>query len=142
LVKPLDPEVVKAKVAVFVELFRKARRIKEQEEELRRIERRRSEAELSEREREFEATFHEAAVGIAQLSLEGRIVRCNQRLASILGNACADVATLRVEDVVHPEALDGARRAMRQLLAGEEASHTAERRVVRKDGAVAWCRMT
>jgi signal transduction histidine kinase/DNA-binding response OmpR family regulator len=45
LVKPVDPDVVRAKVSVFVDLHRKAQRVVEQEATLRELERRRIDAE-------------------------------------------------------------------------------------------------
>lgn len=44
LLKPIEPEILKAKVAVFVDLFRSKQRIKQQAEALREIERQESEA--------------------------------------------------------------------------------------------------
>jgi signal transduction histidine kinase/DNA-binding response OmpR family regulator len=46
LIKPIEPDVVRAKVAVFVELHRKNRQIRRQEEQLREAERLRGEAAL------------------------------------------------------------------------------------------------
>jgi PAS domain S-box-containing protein len=47
MTKPLDPEVLRAKVAIFVELYRKDQRIREQAEALRAAERRERELELA-----------------------------------------------------------------------------------------------
>src|SRR5262249_9131714 len=47
LTKPINPEVLRAKVAVFVDLFRKSREIARQAELLRKAERRELERELA-----------------------------------------------------------------------------------------------
>src|SRR5688572_20197189 len=64
LIKPIDPDVVKAKVAVFVDLFRKTCQIERQQEQLRTAERIRAELALRESVEEYDVTFEQAAVGI------------------------------------------------------------------------------
>jgi PAS domain S-box-containing protein len=63
LVKPLVPEVVRAKVAGFVELFQKSEQIKQQAEQLRLLERREFERRLAEekQQRELDRLRVEAA---------------------------------------------------------------------------------
>lgn len=67
LQKPLDPEIVKAKVAVFVDLFRKNQRIKRQEAELREIQRVESERRLLEVRQAGERHYTELAESIPQV---------------------------------------------------------------------------
>jgi serine phosphatase RsbU (regulator of sigma subunit) len=54
LFKPLIPEVLRSKVAVFVELFRKTEEVKQQGEQLRELERREHQARLAAAQRELE----------------------------------------------------------------------------------------
>ena len=75
LIKPLDPEVVRAKVAVFVGLHRRARRIEADGQ--------RSQAALRDREAEYQATFEGAPAGIAQLRPDGRLLRANPRFCEL-----------------------------------------------------------
>src|SRR5260221_11714714 len=105
LIKPIEPDIVRAKVAVFVDLFRKTQQIRRQEEKLREAERQRSEQALKEREDEYEATFEKAAAGIAQVSPEGRWLRVNQRFCEIVGYAKEEMSSLDLPQVVHPEDL-------------------------------------
>jgi CheY-like chemotaxis protein len=73
LVKPLEPEVLRAKVAVFVDLFRKGERVRA----LERRERERAEAALRETERRF-AQFMEHLPGLAWIKdLSGRYLYAN-----------------------------------------------------------------
>jgi PleD family two-component response regulator len=58
LIKPIDPDVVRAKVAVFVDLYRKSRQIRLQEQKLREAERRRCEHALREQRRLTEERHH------------------------------------------------------------------------------------
>src|SRR5262249_4195515 len=54
LFKPLVPDVLRSKVAAFVELFRKTEEVKRQGEQLRELERREHEARLAMAQRQLE----------------------------------------------------------------------------------------
>src|SRR5689334_7091872 len=54
LFKPLIPEILRSKVAAFVELFRKTEEVKRQGEQLRELERRENEAKLDAAKRQLE----------------------------------------------------------------------------------------
>jgi PAS domain S-box-containing protein len=54
IAKPFDPDILKSKVAVFIELFQKSEQVRRQEELLRRAEQQDAERRLIERERELE----------------------------------------------------------------------------------------
>ena len=84
LVKPIDPGIVKAKVAVFIELFRRQQRILRQEEELREAERERGNRALQQSEAFYEATFNNAPVSGLKVRMnahrrEGRRLRRESR---------------------------------------------------------------
>lgn len=86
--KPLDPHAVRAKVAVFVELFRQRRRNELQAKRLQEAEallRMRAEEALRESEAIYQATFEEAPVGIGHASPDGIWTKVNRRLCEILG---------------------------------------------------------
>jgi PAS domain S-box-containing protein len=67
LMKPLDADVLRAKVAIFVDLFRKDRRIREQAEALRLAERRQREFELSSLRAANEQRYRNLAEAIPQI---------------------------------------------------------------------------
>ncbi len=67
LQKPLDSDVVKAKVSVFVELFLKNRQIKKQEALLREAQRREQEYRLSELKHSSEQHYRELADSLHQI---------------------------------------------------------------------------
>ncbi len=142
LVKPLDPAVVRAKVAVFAELFLKAEQIRQKEEERREIDRRRSAALLAESEELFETTFQEAAIGIAHVSPDGRWLRANTRLCELIGEPVADLLRLRLADVVRVEDLPALQDAASRMLSGGEKLRTIEVRFAPRRGADVWVRMT
>ena len=142
LIKPLQPEIVRAKVDVFVELHRRALRIRRQEVQLREAERQRSDEALRQSENQYEATFNQAAVGIAHLSLDGRWLRANRHLCEMLGYGEDELRGLRYEDVVDPEELAADRRALLAIAErpgdGAQAKIQRETRLTSRSGTKLW----
>jgi PAS domain S-box-containing protein len=141
LIKPIDPNVVRAKVEVFVELHRKTRQIRRHQEQLRAAERARSEAALRESEAMYEATFRDAAVGIAHVGADGRWLRVNPRLGEILGHDSGDLLGMAMSDSVHPEE-SGPQQALQSAFS--EPYHTVRReaRFCHRSGAQVWVNLT
>ena len=67
LPKPLEPEIVRAKVAVFVDLYRKTEQIKEQGLRLQEVERREREHQLQELKHKSEKSYRELAENVAHV---------------------------------------------------------------------------
>jgi len=142
LVKPLNPEMVKAKVAVFVDLYRKNRQLRRHEEVLRMAERARSEEVLRETEALYEASFNSAAVGITHLEVDGRWRRVNPQFCKITGYSVEEASHLRVQDVVHPADVAEDLEGLKRLARGEIENLRRQERYVRKDGRVVWVDLT
>ena len=138
MIKPLDPDIVRAKVAVFVELFRKTQQVRAQEERLREAERRRSEHALRRSEALYEATFDEAAVGIGHTAFDGRWLRMNRKLRDVLGYGESYALRVRLQDVTHPDDVPATVAALRQMAAGEFDSFRREQRCLTSGGSVVW----
>jgi PAS domain S-box-containing protein len=98
--------------------------------------RRMAEAALVESERAFRSTFDDAPLGIAQVSVDGRWIRVNRHLESILGWKADELAGHSLFDIFHPDDLaTGLHSAMNE-------SGDREERVRRKDGQFVWVRLT
>ena len=87
----------------------------------------------------LQAIFSQAAFGIAQIDIDGRWMRLNDRFCNLLGYTEAELrGTYR--DITYADdrqaALDGGRR----LLAGEIAEHSMQKRLVCKNGVIVWVR--
>ena len=80
LFKPLIPEVLRSKVAAFVELFRKTEEVKRQGEQLRELERREHEARLAMAQRQLEEERRQQEMRAA------RVIQ--QKLFPTLAPAC------------------------------------------------------
>lgn len=95
----------------------------------------RAERMLTENERRFRATFEQAAVGMAHVALDGRLIRVNERLCELTGYHRSDLEQMNFRDLVHPEDLPRNLEQTDRLLRGEIDKFTLEQRYLRKDGA-------
>ena len=93
-------------------------------------------------EERFRATFEQAAVGVAHLSLAGRWLRVNQRLCDIVGYSREELQEHTFQDITHPDDLDADLENVRRLLAGEVQTYSMEKRYLRKDGSFVWVNLT
>jgi PAS domain S-box-containing protein len=97
---------------------------------------------LRESEVRFRSTFEQAAVGIAHVDIDGRLLRVNQRYAEMLGYERADLLNVSYESLTHPEDRAATAERLERLLAGELESFSIERRYVRQDGGSVWGNLT
>src|SRR6185437_10399962 len=96
-------------------------------------------ADVQAHQEEFQATFAQAAVGIAHVSLnDGRILRANQKFGEILGSAPEEVQRHTFQELTYPQDLDTNLTLLEQLLAGAISTYTLEKRYIRKDGSLVW----
>src|SRR5580704_18973329 len=89
----------------------------------------------------LQAIFDHAALGIAQISLDGSWLRVNNRYCEMLGYSESELLTSKVWDVTRPLDYDEVSRGRRQLLEGAISSHTMDKRFIRKDGTIFWGRL-
>jgi PAS domain S-box-containing protein len=88
------------------------------------------------------ATFEQAAIGIAHLTLNEDWISVNQRFCEITGYSREEILQLRVQDLSHPEEVPASLDFVRRIRAGELPEYKMEKRYVRKDGAVIWVNLT
>jgi len=101
-------------------------------------ERKRAEGALLQSETRFHAIFDLAAVGIAQLSLNGRWMLENQKLSDILGYSFEELGNMTLQQICHPEDIEPYLAHLRRLHAGEVPSCGMEKRYICKDGSILW----
>jgi PAS domain S-box-containing protein len=85
----------------------------------------------------FETVFESAGLGISIIE-DGRLKRTNPAFQKLVGYTARELATMRVEDVVHPDDFD-ARVDPPTISGGGHA--TFERRLIRSDGKVLHARV-
>jgi PAS domain S-box-containing protein len=97
---------------------------------------------LSRSERRFQATFEQAAVGIALVAPSGRWLRVNRKLCDIVGYGPEELQRMSFQDITHPEDLVADLALVKQLLDGEKEHFTMEKRYIHKDGRLIWVNLT
>jgi PAS domain S-box-containing protein len=88
--KPYQPEILRYKVNVFVELFRKTQAITRQARELARL------------SRQNELILNAAAEGVFGVNLAGIATFVNPSAARMIGRAAGDVIGHKVHPLLHP----------------------------------------
>jgi hypothetical protein len=88
--KPINADVLRAKVAVFVELFRKTHRIRQQALELARL------------SRQNELILNAAAEGVFGVNLAGVATFVNPAAARMIGRRMTEIVGHDIHSVLHP----------------------------------------
>ena len=90
-------------------------------------------AALQTSEARFRALFEEAALGIALVDMEGRLVDNNPALQAMLGYGGAELLGMDFIEFTHPDDTETILDLHRELLAGKRDQYTVEGHLVRKD---------
>jgi hypothetical protein len=125
--KPFHPDVLRAKVSVFVELFRKREALKRQAQELARL------------SRQNELILKAAAEGIFGVDLKGRSTFVNPAAAMMIGRHPVDITGRDVHALLHPSVpgvttCDVRNCSFYAALHGEHVRDEVEETFFREDG--------
>ena len=101
-----------------------------------------SEIALAESAQRFRDTFEQAAVGMAQASLDGKLLLVNQKLCEILGYSRQELIEKKFQEITFPEDLGSELELLSQLLAGEIENYHVEKRYIGQDGELVWGNLT
>jgi len=93
---------------------------------------------LRKREEEFRSLFELSAVGMTQVSSEGRYLRVNRKLCQMLGYSEQELLQLTLHQVTHPDDREASAAKLRSSFYGEPEEYYIEKRYIRKDGAIIW----
>src|SRR5687768_10782252 len=88
------------------------------------------------------ATFEQAAIGIAHLTLAEEWISLNQRYCEITGYSREEILRLKIEDLTHPDDVPTSQELLGRLRSGELPEYRMEKRYIRKDGSVVWVHVT
>lgn len=91
-----------------------------------------------EAEDRFRAAFEDAAIGMSIVSLDGRWLRVNPALCTLVGRAEEELIGAPVGAVAHPDDRTTTDEAIAALLLGEQTTSIAEQRYLRPDGTIVW----
>jgi len=95
-----------------------------------------------EAEERFRATFEQAAVGIAHVGMDEKIIRVNRRYCDIVGYSEQELIGHVPRFLNHPDDNGISQDARKRLITDTVAHYTQEKRYVRKNGGVVWVRRT
>jgi PAS domain S-box-containing protein len=126
--KPLNAEVLRAKVSVFVELFRKREAIKAQAHELTRL------------IKQNELILKAAAEGVFGVDMKGDATFVNPAAARMIGRDAGEVVGSDIHALLHPvfpqvATCDVRRCTLYGSLHGEQVSDEIETTFFREDGS-------
>ncbi|MDQ2655114.1 MAG: PAS domain S-box protein, partial [Chloroflexota bacterium] len=102
--------------------------------------RRREEAAITASERRFRAAFDDAPNGMALLNLDGDFLQANRAACELLGRSEAELLTMNVEELLHPDDTGMDDAAAEYALAGGGSDPGHVMRLQRPDGSVRWIR--
>ena len=129
----------------FFQTYRKYAQNEQEAGSLERVmvaERQQNAAALRASEARFEATFNQAAVGIAHVAPDGSWLRVNQKMCDILGYTPDELLARTFQEVTHPDDINTDLEYMRQLLENEHEQYTMEKRYICKNGSYIWSNLT
>ncbi|MBC7453095.1 MAG: PAS domain S-box protein [Massilia sp.] len=93
-------------------------------------------------EAKFQATFEQAAVGIAHVGLDGTLMKVNRKFYEIVGREAGELEQLTFQQITHPADLDLDLRLFNEMLAGARLSYAIEKRYIHKNGQHVWVNLT
>jgi PAS domain S-box-containing protein len=94
---------------------------------------------LRDSEARFRATFEDARIGMAIVSLEGRWLRVNRALGEMLGYSTDELLARDFQSITHPDDLPKEMDVVQQFLSADPPPEFRyDKRYLHKDGHVVW----
>lgn len=115
IVKPVDPDVLRSKVAMLLALAEKT-------------------AELRESEARFRIAFEGAPIGIGLSEVDGGWIEVNGALCEMMGLSHEEMLMRPPVEIAHPDDRPREQKAVTRLVEERQGSHQAEVRFTRGDG--------
>lgn len=97
---------------------------------------------LRESEQRYSALFEQAAVGICQLSLEGRYITANRRYCEIVGYSLRELRGCSIFEMTEIADLAEDLLQTAKLIKGAAQTYALEKRLLHKDGSPRWINRT
>lgn len=90
----------------------------------------------------FESAFQYSGIGMALVSPEGKWLRVNGSLLSILGYSESELLAKTFQDITHPDDLELDLKQVTQMLQKEIETYQMKKRYLHKDGHIVWVNLT
>jgi len=89
-------------------------------------------------DRRFHAIFENAAVGVAEVSADGRWLRVNDALARLTGYPISELLNKTIQEITHPQDRDADAAHIEVIRTGAANSFRLDKRFLREDGSIIW----
>lgn len=97
---------------------------------------------IQQSEQSLRDIFDHAPIGMALMTLEGRLFEVNESLCHLLGQTRDPLRQMAFEDIAHPEERSGCLAWFEQLIDGTTSALRAEKRLIHRDGGAVWVLLT
>lgn len=104
--------------------------------------RKRAEEALRASEQRFRAIFNQAAVGIAQIGIDGQWLVVNQKFCEIVGYTREELLQQTFQDITHPDDFSVSLEYVKRMIAGEIGTCSLETRYICKAAFPVWINLT
>ncbi|MBD2493815.1 PAS domain S-box protein [Nostoc sp. FACHB-280] len=98
--------------------------------------------ELQKNEAELRAIFNQAAVGIKLETLDGQLLKVNQKLCEVLGYSQAELMNKTFRDLTYADDILHHQQNLQKLISGEIETFSIEKRCLHKNGHPIWINLT
>ena len=98
--------------------------------------------ELQITEQHFKGAFEYSTIGMAILSPQGKWLKVNKKLCSMVGYTETELLNISFHDITHPEDLESDLYLLAQLINKEIDSYHLEKRYFHKNGTIIWVLLT
>ena len=102
----------------------------------------RAEEAVRERDQRLAATYERAGIGIAEVDAEGKLLRANGHLASLLGHPAEQLVGRSIFDPSLTESSGEDEEQFRRQVEGQIGRYTIEKRFIQSDGKKLWVSIT
>lgn len=100
--------------------------------------RKEAEEELRQSEERFRRSFDHAPIGMAIVDLNGKCLKVNRTLCSIIGYSKQELLELGLKDITHPDDLETDLNSMDRLKNRIACHYFLEKRYIHKQGSIVW----
>ncbi|MEO5951141.1 MAG: HD domain-containing phosphohydrolase [Chloroflexia bacterium] len=102
------------------------------------LERKKAEDSIRESEQRFRAVFESAAIAIAVMDKNGRLIESNKAFQEMLGYSGDELKRMTFGDVTHPDDISVQINSRQELFEGKRTLYAIEKRYVKKNGETVW----
>ncbi len=81
-------------------------------------------------------------LGIAVTNLDFKFLKVNTTICNLLGYSAEELLAMTIEDISHPDDYGNDFQQFNLLLTGKISFYTMEKRFIKKDNSILFCRLT